>query len=407
MKKPNLSNPTLRIVIFIFLIYPLISTAGENIYQKGQVQLEEIKKIDFSNLPKGIDFSNPSRIAFNSKNELFVTDTRAHNIKIFNTQGEFLKAFGQKGKGPGDLNRPSCITFNGKYMIVWELGNYRFSLFDENGRFLRHFKPKHPAVVWKLKSLENGKVVFEVREGYCEKEKSIIYILDKELQEGEEFYSHPIKRERYENKIQDDMKIPFGPIVSWDVMEGNKIVIGYQDEYRIGVYNHDKEKLFTIEHKRERVKIRKKDKQDYFSSMAYFSRGQTVQGAPPLIRKYTEFPKFKPYYKNIVVFPENRIGVFLYTESDETDLVDIFDREGKFIKQVQMEKELGYRPVFADDETLWTVLEGEEGYNGVVQYRIKGDFAGHLIGRTSRKTGCREILTFDAELKGNPIFRVL
>lgn len=55
-------------------------------------------------------------------------------------------------------------------MIVWELGNYRFSLFDENGQFLRHFKPKHPAVVWKLKSLENGKVVFEVREGYCEKE---------------------------------------------------------------------------------------------------------------------------------------------------------------------------------------------------------------------------------------------
>lgn len=37
----------------------------------------------------------------------------------------------------------------------------------------------------------------------------------------------------------------------------------------------------------------------------------------------------------------------------------------------------------------------------------KGDFADHLIGRVGHKAGCREILTFDTELKNHPVFRVL
>ena len=37
----------------------------------------------------------------------------------------------------------------------------------------------------------------------------------------------------------------------------------------------------------------------------------------------------------------------------------------------------------------------------------KGDFANHLIGQAGHKAGCRETFTFDAELRNNPLFRVL
>jgi len=373
MKTNKSFNLFFGVTLFIFLSYPLSPASGSDADKQSPLQPKEIRRIDFRDLPEQIEFVNPSRIAINSKNQLFVTDTRANNIKVFDAQGQFLKVIGREGKGPGDLNRPSCITFNGKHIIVWELGNYRFSIFNEDGEFIRHFKPKNPTVVWKLKSLENGQVVFEVHEGYLENEKCIHYILDKDLEKGEEFYSHPIKRERYENKIQDDIKIPFGPLVSWDVMGKNKIVIGYQEEYKIDVYNPDKEKLFTIEHKSKRVKVTNKDKDEYFSSMVYVTNGQTVQGAPPLIKKYTDFPKYKPYYKNILVSPENDIWVFLYSENDEDNLVDIFGRDGKFVKRIELEKDLGYRPVFAEDGTLWTVTEDDQGYNVIVQYKIEGN----------------------------------
>jgi hypothetical protein len=372
MRKYRRLNLVIGISFLFILLYPSPQASGEGIDQINPVTFKEIKRIDFRDLPENIEFVNPSRIAFNSKNELFVTDTRANNIKVFDADGKFLKIIGQEGKGPGDLNRPSCITFNRKYIIVWELGNYRFSLFNEDGEFIRHFKPKHPAVVWKLKSLGNGQIVFEIRQGYCENEKTILYILDKELEKEDEFYSHPIKREHYENKIQDDLKIPFGPLVSWDVMEGNKVIIGYQEEYRIDVFSPDKEKLFSIERKSRKVKVTQQDKKEYFSSLMYMTNGQTVQGAPPEIRKYTEFPKLKPYYKDILVSPEKEIWVFLYTESDEQKLVDIFDEQGYFAKRIQFEKDLGYRSIFAADGTLWTVIEDDSGYNVIVQYKIEG-----------------------------------
>lgn len=54
---------------------------------------------------------------------------------------------------------------------------------------------------------------------------------------------------------------------------------------------------------------------------------------------------------------------------------------------------------FEDKDLLWKSL---------ADYRNKkGDFADNLIGHASYKAGCREILTFDAGLKNNPVFRVL
>ncbi|MFP4082281.1 MAG: PIN domain-containing protein [Candidatus Aminicenantes bacterium] len=54
---------------------------------------------------------------------------------------------------------------------------------------------------------------------------------------------------------------------------------------------------------------------------------------------------------------------------------------------------------FQDKNILWQCLSDYQSK--------KGDFADHLIGRTGLNAGCREILTFDTELKDNPIFRAL
>lgn len=54
---------------------------------------------------------------------------------------------------------------------------------------------------------------------------------------------------------------------------------------------------------------------------------------------------------------------------------------------------------FENKDLLWLSL---------AYYRKKkGDFADHLIGYIDQKAGCHETLTFDAELKNNPHFRVL
>ena len=54
---------------------------------------------------------------------------------------------------------------------------------------------------------------------------------------------------------------------------------------------------------------------------------------------------------------------------------------------------------FENKDLLWKSL---------TDYRNKkGDFADHLIGHVGHKSGCQDTISFDAELKNNPIFRVV
>ena len=54
---------------------------------------------------------------------------------------------------------------------------------------------------------------------------------------------------------------------------------------------------------------------------------------------------------------------------------------------------------FENKDLLWRSLSDYRGH--------RGDFADHLIGQIGQEAGCLETLTFDTELKNNPVFRVL
>ncbi len=59
-----------------------------------------------------------------------MADSRNDRIQIFSSSGVFLKKFGKKGTGKGELDRPSgiCISPEG-YLIVVDFGNDRVQVF--------------------------------------------------------------------------------------------------------------------------------------------------------------------------------------------------------------------------------------------------------------------------------------
>jgi len=63
-----------------------------------------------------------------------------HRIQIFSPNGQFLHSFGEKGRGPGQLNRPSGIVVDDQNRIlVVESENNRISIFSSNGNYLSSF----------------------------------------------------------------------------------------------------------------------------------------------------------------------------------------------------------------------------------------------------------------------------
>ncbi len=90
----------------------------------------------------GVDeFNAPSAVVTAPNGDVFVADghggpTNARIMK-FASDGKFIKTWGVKGSGPGELDIPHAIAMDSKGRIfVGDRGNNRLQIFDPEGNFL-------------------------------------------------------------------------------------------------------------------------------------------------------------------------------------------------------------------------------------------------------------------------------
>ena len=95
--------------------------------------------LDRSFTAEGSEFFGPyQEVVVGPGGRIYVACNREHSILIFGENGRKLGAFGQKGRGPGDLFYPHRLSvLDGKYLVVGEYAtNRRVSLFDLIGNFV-------------------------------------------------------------------------------------------------------------------------------------------------------------------------------------------------------------------------------------------------------------------------------
>ena len=73
------------------------------------------------------------------RGRIYVADTHAHDIKVFDDEGRLLATWGQRGDGPGELNYPTHLAFSGSMLIVCDSLNARVQGFDSEGRATLRF----------------------------------------------------------------------------------------------------------------------------------------------------------------------------------------------------------------------------------------------------------------------------
>jgi hypothetical protein len=71
--------------------------------------------------------------------DLFVSDSRAGHILVFDRSGHFIRGIGEKGQGPGEFNSQRGMALDGERLIVNDTGNRRFQILSKNGEFINSF----------------------------------------------------------------------------------------------------------------------------------------------------------------------------------------------------------------------------------------------------------------------------
>lgn len=85
-------------------------------------------------------FKRPTGIAFDPvRQHLYVTDTLAHQIQVFDQNGQFLFRIGQRGEHNAQFNFPTHLAFADDRLFVNDTMNFRIQIFQHNGQHLQTF----------------------------------------------------------------------------------------------------------------------------------------------------------------------------------------------------------------------------------------------------------------------------
>jgi DNA-binding beta-propeller fold protein YncE len=86
-------------------------------------------------------FRQVTDVAFDKNGNTFISDGYINSrVAKVDKDGNWLKSWGDRGKGPGQFNTPHSIATDAEGNVyVADRGNHRIQVFDGDGKFLRQF----------------------------------------------------------------------------------------------------------------------------------------------------------------------------------------------------------------------------------------------------------------------------
>ena len=81
----------------------------------------------------------PSALALDRDDNLYLADEKLHRISVFDKDGEALNSWGAHGGNPGEFDRPSGLLFQGETLLVVDSMNHRVQKYTKDGMFLEQW----------------------------------------------------------------------------------------------------------------------------------------------------------------------------------------------------------------------------------------------------------------------------
>ena len=152
-----------KILMYIFILSIIGSFLQgdlQDFYKKGAITLKGVENFGGNNDWEGLFYDPYKEMTIAPDGSIFVANNRQHNIYKFDKQGNFLKKFGQKGEGPGDLYHPGDLTIlDDNYLVV---GDYalrrRITIWNLDGKCIKVVRTKKNP--FHTTAVKNNKVAY-------------------------------------------------------------------------------------------------------------------------------------------------------------------------------------------------------------------------------------------------------
>jgi len=290
---------------------------------------------------------------------LYILDNIAIEIRVFDKHGNYLYSIGQKGQGPGEIQRPSLPPFQitpQNEILVSDPPTRRIIFYSLQGDYLRQISTASIRGIFYLIKIDS-KGNFIVNLGYAP-----VFEIKQELKMFNPELSPLVSLKALKgDPYQPGVTRLFKPWISFVITQDNKIIWGTSNKYEFYILNSNAKVIKMIYKDYDRVEILEKYKERI--KERYRSAGRKVK---------VHFPKHFPAFNDMYIDDEGRLFVQTYErvkDKEQYYYFDVFDSIGKYIAKIPIKAGRPRQYIWKKNK-LYTVEEDEEGYQYVKRYKV-------------------------------------
>lgn len=326
-------------------------------------------------------FGGVNHVTIGKNGEMFVADRQVPVIRMYDSDGNFLRNVGREGRGPGEyLNLGGMRTFPDGRLAIWDQGNTQLTVYgpegnylenhmvnaglhasdifevDHNGYFyvrrgLQFFRERNKMKYGWLKVSPQGEVVDTIRVPFDDEDRPLTFVLFTSSGDAHAFFEWPL----------------------FSMSPMGYLITGHNAEYAFELNLPDS--------------IPKRIERDFTPVPVNAEEKKQWEGWVNSYRDVSHpIPDIKPAYKKILTDSQGRIWIWRYVEAEYTEenvgphfgpeshwweppTFDVFMPDGSFYATVVLPFEASFRD--ARDEYVWAIAKGEFDEQYVVRYRLE------------------------------------
>ena len=304
-------------------------------YPKKTVTFEEELAIGEEDEKGEIILFQPSSYLVDSDGNIYISDRSDQKIKVFNSEGKYLRFFGQEGSGPGEFQSIGRMYWlPDERMAVIDYRGRRTSFFTKDGEFINSFQWK--TFLGSIYLTTDSTLTCEESLFGSENQLFIkrFNFNGEEILNYGEFTAPGFKMIR-SGEMAFAISLPYDPksVFTGDFKK-HWIYHCLNSDYLIEVYDQNGKLFRKIDRPYEPVPFTEKDKEDYIMSFADRDDNPVFQK----MAKEVELPSIKTITERMIVDEQSNLWLVTNEEKEEGGKTftayDIFDKDGYYYARV-------------------------------------------------------------------------
>ena len=304
-------------------------------------------------------FSQLRSIQIDDQENIYALDMKEIKIKVYDKNGKFIRSFGKKGKGPGEIEMPLRMEMTpDQNIVIDDMGNAKFIFFSLEGTCLREIPLGKYQFLIRFKFDSKGCIYADTR-AYEETK------MTSELKKFDPNFKPVATIATFSEKRVPRVSTPFSNAFSLQRTKEDNIIWLIPTKYELTIVNSEGKPVKKIIKDYEPIKITEAIKQRLIQE----DFGE--KGIPSGMK--FEVPSHFPPVYYFTIDDEDRLYVCTYAheekDGDYWPYYDVFDAEGRYMaKFCHPHREMIF--TVKKNKAYCMVQESEEGLPLVKRYSM-------------------------------------